>query len=586
MDKRFLLFLVLAAAILILTPRFFPPPSTAGVTSASDTARADTQSHRAGADTTRSAAAEPAQGAKAPGVPVEKARPAPAGAPAETAAAAPAAPVAAETVAVAGRRTTYRFSTLGAAPVGVQLNDYRALANKGGLVPRDTIQLIRPGLPLLSYGIVRSAGDTLRLERVQFTVDSSALKAGGAGALTFRGTGAGEGVTLVYTFAPDSYLVRVSGQATGGAAGRTLVVTLPEGLNSQEADTVDDQRHFSWVVKPVHRDPSSTAFGKLDTTDARVEEGPLRWIAAKSKYFVIALLTDSSGTPFGGAVLKGLPSTGKQKANAFAVTTMPLPADGRFAFEMYNGPQEWRRLLALGRDFENVNPYGGWSQKIVQPFATIVMQILLWMHDHLRLGYGWVLVIFGVAVRVILWPLNQSAMRAQLKMQRIQPELQALQRKYKTQPDKQQAEMMRLYKEHGMSPFSPLMGCLPMLIPMPVLFALYFVFLNTIEFRGVPFLWMADISQKDPYYILPVAMGVSMFVLSWIGLRTSPPNQQAKMMAYMMPVVMAVLFANFAAGLNLYYAVQNLAALPQQWLIARERAKAAPAAAAPAGSSG
>ena len=123
-----------------------------------------------------------------------------------------------------------------------------------------------------------------------------------------------------------------------------------------------------------------------------------------------------------------------------------------------------------------------------------------------------------------------------------------------------------------MSPFSTLSGCLPMLLPMPVLFALFFVFQNTIEFRGVPFLWLADISLKDPYYIVPMLMGVSMFVLSMIGMRNSPPNPQAKMMAYMLPVMMTVFFLNFASGLNLYYAVQNITALPQQWLII-ERAR-------------
>jgi YidC/Oxa1 family membrane protein insertase len=141
--------------------------------------------------------------------------------------------------------------------------------------------------------------------------------------------------------------------------------------------------------------------------------------------------------------------------------------------------------------------------------------------------------------------------------------------------------MMKLYKEHGMSPLSPLMGCLPMLIPMPVLFALYFVFQNTIEFRGVPFLWMSDISLMDPYFVLPILMGASMFFLSWIGLRASPPNAQAKMMAYVFPIMMVAFFYRLAAGLNLYYAVQNLAAIPQQWLIARERAKVGPPAARP-----
>jgi YidC/Oxa1 family membrane protein insertase len=115
-----------------------------------------------------------------------------------------------------------------------------------------------------------------------------------------------------------------------------------------------------------------------------------------------------------------------------------------------------------------------------------------------------------------------------------------------------------------------------MLIPMPFLFALFFVFQNTIEFRGVSFMWLDDISQKDPYYILPVLMGLSMFALSWIGMRGAPPNPQAKMMAYVFPVMMTVFFLNLASGLNLYYAVQNIAALPQQWLIARERAKVSP----------
>ena len=95
-----------------------------------------------------------------------------------------------------------------------------------------------------------------------------------------------------------------------------------------------------------------------------------------------------------------------------------------------------------------------------------------------------------------------------------------------------------------------------------------------IEFRGVSFWYLADISQKDPYYILPIVMAASMFFLSWIGLKAAPPNPQAKILAYMMPLVLFIVLRNMAAGLNLYYAVQNLAAIPQQWLIARERKRA------------
>ena len=136
--------------------------------------------------------------------------------------------------------------------------------------------------------------------------------------------------------------------------------------------------------------------------------------------------------------------------------------------------------------------------------------------------------------------------------------------------------MMRVYKDHNMSPFSALSGCLPMLIPLPVFFALFFVFQNTIEFRGVPFLWFPDISLKDPYYIVPVLVAITAMLLSWIGMRGIKAGDQQKIMMYMMPAVMLVVFLNMAAGLNLYYLVQNLASLPQQWLISQERAKVMP----------
>jgi YidC/Oxa1 family membrane protein insertase len=189
-----------------------------------------------------------------------------------------------------------------------------------------------------------------------------------------------------------------------------------------------------------------------------------------------------------------------------------------------------------------------------------------------------VLVIFGILVRVLLWPLNQKAMRASLKMQQLQPKLAEVQKKYANNPEKQRTELMRIYKQEGASPFTALSGCLPMLLPMPFLVALFFIFQNTIEFRGVPFLWLQDISIKDPYYILPLFMGISMYFVSWIGLRNAPPNPQAKMMSYIFPVMMTFFLLNFAAGLNLYYAVQNVATIPQQWLIARERARMAAAA--------
>ena len=131
---------------------------------------------------------------------------------------------------------------------------------------------------------------------------------------------------------------------------------------------------------------------------------------------------------------------------------------------------------------------------------------------------------------------------------------------------------MKVYAEHGISPLSSLSGCLPMFIPLPVFFALFFVFQNTIEFRGVPFLWLPDISLKDPYYILPVSWPRRRSWCRGSACAASPANAQ-RADDVPDPGIMLIFFINLASGLNLYYAVQNIASLPQQWLIAKERQK-------------
>jgi YidC/Oxa1 family membrane protein insertase len=121
---------------------------------------------------------------------------------------------------------------------------------------------------------------------------------------------------------------------------------------------------------------------------------------------------------------------------------------------------------------------------------------------------------------------------------------------------------------------NPLGGCWPVLLPMPVLFALFFVFGYTIELRGASFMWLPDLSRPDPLYIIPLLMGASMYVLNKVGQMGMEPNPQMKIMLYVMPVFMVVLFVNFASGLNLYYTVSNTASIPQQWYLAKERLRA------------
>jgi len=546
MDKRTVLALILVALVIVITPKLFQTPQRAGplptapASDTTDTTPAVPPSITVAppaADTIRTTRDSVAIGAKA------------------------------ESVSVSDSLSRSTFSTAGGSLLSVELTRYAALDKSDRHVT-----LTAGSAPLVSYRVL-SQSDTLQLGDHVLSMEQS-------GRVTrFSGEAKGHVVQINYHSVSDSFLTRVSGTVTataGASPASFLLIDLPQTLVSFEADSNADYGSLAYAIKPGDDAAEGVSFRSLDPGERRIVPGPITWATTKNKYFMVGLLAPDGNQQFVEAQVVGGPRVASTPTLARGTVVARLGADGGFAFDLYTGPQQYQRLRALGRDFENSNPYGGWMQGIVQPFATIVMQILLWMKATLGWSYGWLLVLFGVAVRFILWPLNQGAMRSSLKMQRIQPELNAIQQKYKGDPQRLQAEMMRVYKEHGMSPFSAFSGCLPLLIPMPVLFALFFVFQNTIEFRGVPFLWLTDISLKDPDYIIPLFMGISMFGLSWIGLRNAPPNPQAKMMAYVMPVMMTVLFANFASGLNLYYAVQNIAALPQQWLIAHERAKANP----------
>ena len=555
MDKRFLLALALTGIVVVLTPLLFPSSRQLPAPATADSARGDSVTAitpERDADVTA-----PLSGSiRAPDSLVSSAPDS-----------LPRANVPrAETLTVRTPLAEYGFSTVGAMLTSARMLRYRAL--DGSEAP---VELARDGQPLIGFGIV-APGDTVDLRQVLFTATRASGR-DGRDTLSFQATVQDADVRIRYTVVPDSYVVRVSGSVASARGGAGyLLVHLPSGFNSAEADSVEDQQHLSFAAKPVRAGAEGIPFRKLDPGERQIQQGPLTWVVAKSKYFLVGALAAASDEPFAELNVVGGPRTGRVPSQASGVAVQPLKA-GTFSFEIYAGPQEWRRLVAMGRDFENSNPYGGFMQPIVQPFATIVMRILLWMKDATKLSYGWVLVIFGLAIRLLLWPLNQSAMRTSIKMQRLQPELADVQKRHKADPQKLQSEMMRIYRDHGMSPFSSLSGCLPMLLPMPILFALFFVFQNTIEFRGVPFFWLPDISLKDPLYIMPLLMGLTMFLLSWIGMRNVPPNPQTKMMAYVMPIMMTVFLINFASGLNLYYAVQNLAALPQQWLLANERAK-------------
>lgn len=555
MEKRLLLALVLTTVVLLVFGWLQPAVPPAAVP----------------ADTAAATAAAPA-------VP----RPAPAAVGLPAAPAGPARPV-----VVSSPLYRYTFSTRGAALTAAELKEYSSYVQGGR-----NVQLVPGGAGgVLSHRLVVGR-DTLDLRAQSFEPSATSLELSEAGAprelaFTLSG-GAGIGVRLVYTFRPDDYRVGIRGQVTGLSGPATLLTELGPGLAPHDAPEHGSEHELAVSAwNPVEEEVESVALRNVEGGETLA--GPFAWAAFKDRYFLLALIGGEQR--FERVLVRDLAdaefrSDGDVRTSfrAQATTVLPLGADGAFALEAYLGPQEHGRLSAVGHELEEVNPYG---YRIVRPIIRPIAEAILWvlreLHDNLGIAYGWVLVIFGVMMRVVTWPLNAKAMRAQMRNMEKQPILQArmkeVQEKYGDDPRRQQQEMMAVYKELDFSPASMLSGCLPMLIPFPVLVTLFFVFQSAIEFRGTAFGYLPDLSLQDPFYLLPIFLVLSMFVLQWVSMVLSGMEQtpQTKMMLYLMPPMMGALFWAFPSGLNLYYATTNVASLPQQLLIARERRKLADA---------
>jgi YidC/Oxa1 family membrane protein insertase len=473
-----------------------------------------------------------------------------------------------EVVAVRSDLYEYRFDARGARLVGATLLAYPNFAED-----RDDdgpVQIVRSSDALFGY-TVTTGQDTVRLADLVFSTSSGDITVGeGGAALTFERALGGEGVTfeVTYRFSADDYRIDVEGGLRGiGDQGYSVLLGLGRGLKMNEANPREDFGQMAMVTRSRSGDIASENLGRLEPGEIRpLGGGPFSWAASKSKYFLAAVVAPEDAPGIGGVLMEGVEEENASRTTA----TLPVPGgSGGFRLIAYVGPQDHDRLQAIGQDLQGVNPFG-WKflQWFIRPFGELVIALLVWMHGAFSLAYGWVLILFGVLTRIILFPLYQKSMRSQMKQMAIQPEMKKLQERYKEEPQKLQQEMMKLYKEAGVSPLG---GCLPMLLPFPILITLFFVFQNTIEFRGVPFLWLPDLSLKDPLYIIPLMMGASMLGLNWIGQRGIESNQQTKVITYVLPVVFTFMFAQFAAGLNLYYTASNIASLPQQLYLSKER---------------
>ncbi|MBP8897212.1 MAG: membrane protein insertase YidC [Sulfuritalea sp.] len=276
------------------------------------------------------------------------------------------------------------------------------------------------------------------------------------------------------------------------------------------------------------------------------------WLAMVQHYFVAAWLP-AAGTQreyFMRKVGEDLYSAG---------VILPVGADGKSTISLYAGPQEQDKLEKIAPGLDLVVDYG-WLTVIAAPLFWVLGAIY-----KLVGNWGWAIIGLTMLLKGIFFPLSAASYKSMAKMRVLTPKLMKLKETYGDDKQRLNQEMMALYKKEKVNPLG---GCLPVLVQIPVFIALYWVLLGTVEMRNAPWLgWITDLSVKDPYYVLPLIMGATMFIQT--KLNPTPPDPiQAKVMLYM-PIMFTVMFLWFPAGLVLYWTVNNILSIAQQWQITR-----------------
>jgi len=292
--------------------------------------------------------------------------------------------------------------------------------------------------------------------------------------------------------------------------------------------------------------------------DRTVESG---WVAMLQHYFVGAWFPQGEG-PF-QFYSRAVEESGGPKYNIGFNTLRPqsVPVGGTGALDvlLYAGPKEHDRLARQAEGFELTVDFG-WLTPVSVPLFWVLNQI------HNIIGnWGWAIILLTMMIKLLFYPLSAASYKSMAKMKKLQPRLQTLKERHGDDKAKLNQAMMEIYKKEKVNPLG---GCLPIVIQIPVFIALYWVLLESVELRQAPFaLWIKDLSIKDPYFILPLLMGASMLGQQLLNPSPLDPMQQKIMMA--MPVVFTFLFLYFPAGLVLYWLVNNVLSITQQWYINR-----------------
>ena len=374
-------------------------------------------------------------------------------------------------------------------------------------------------------------------------------------------------VTKRYTFTRDEYVVKV------------------EFLVSNNSESTWQANLFGQLKRDNSDDPSKTTsmgmasfLGAATTTDQEkykkidfddVADEPYRepatgaWIAILQHYFVAAWVPSPEQT-VSIQVRKNAASENIAGfiGPAFAVATGETR---NTSVQFYAGPKIQDRLEALAPNLKLTVDYG-WLWFIAQPLFLL----LSFLHGLVG-NWGWAIVLTTLVIKLIFFQLSATSYKSMANMRRVGPKLQRLKEQYGDDKQKMSQAMMELYKKEKINPLG---GCLPILVQMPVFIALYWVLLESVELRHSPFIfWLTDLSIKDPYFILPIAMGVTMFIQQMLN--PEPPDpMQAKVMK-IMPIMFTFFFLWFPAGLVLYWLANNILSIAQQWVITRQIEKAA-----------
>jgi len=420
------------------------------------------------------------------------------------------------------------------------------------LIPPLTIEVPDAGLQeRLAKGLYEVSGKDLRLSEAQPT---------GEVAFSYRDSETGARVTKRLTFHHGSYLVDLVVETSGVSSSTTLSLGTNFGIHQWEEG-------FVGFIGPATYSGETLDKSTPDKEDLRT--GPITWAAIQDKYFLAAAIPDATTTQIGVVRKEG------ERLVSVGLRTVAAPGGSVSRYQLFVGPKEYDRLAALNIKLEETIDFGWFiydSFSFVRVVAKPVFYAVSALYD-LTHNYGAAIIIVTIGIKLLLSPLAYKSYKSMKDMAAVQPELMALQKKYADDRERLNKELIKLYKDKKVNPVG---GCLPMFFQIPIFIALFNILYMTIELRQAPFmLWVQDLSVQDPYYVLPILMGVTMFIQQKIQPTTMDPKQAQIML--LLPVFLTFLFITFPAGLVLYWLTNNILTITQQVITDRYILPKAPA---------